>query len=155
MNMLARAAGFENLQHLRASRAATRRVLSAVEDTDYDGRIVERALNQFDAAGRLRRWPAKRQTQNVALWVLWSAFPAEKMMSERDVNACLAAEHLFEDPATLRRTLISTGLLSRKADGTDYRRREKEPPPEAKALIHLISSRRKVRPDPKEKLRHA
>ncbi|SDJ55144.1 hypothetical protein SAMN04487993_10459 [Salipiger marinus] len=59
----------------------------------------------------------------------------------------LCAEHLFEDPATLRRTMISCGLLTRRPDGSDYRRREQKPPAEAKALIRALGPRRRMRPE--------
>jgi hypothetical protein len=46
----------------------------------------------------------------------------------------------------LRRTMISVGLLSRKTDGTDYQRIEREPPSEAKVLIGIITEQRRSRP---------
>jgi hypothetical protein len=41
--------------------------------------------------------------------------------------------------------MISAGLLTRKADGTDYQRVEREPPSEAKVLIGIITKRRRSR----------
>lgn len=143
--MLARAAGFQNLQHLRAASAAQRRLDRQVEAPPADARQVERALHQFDAQGRLRAWPARRAVQTLALWGIWSALPAGAPLREREVNECLQPEHLFGDPATLRRTMISCGLLTRQADGSDYRRVEREPPAEAKALIRNLSARRSAR----------
>ena len=145
MNMLARAAGFQNLQHLRAASAAQRRLDSHSEAPPADARQVERALHQFDALGRLRAWPARRAVQTLALWGLWSALPAGASLREREVNDRLQPEHLFGDPATLRRTMISCGLLTRQADGSDYRRVEREPPAEAKAVIRSLSARRSAR----------
>ncbi|MFZ8971581.1 MAG: hypothetical protein ACO2Z2_13660, partial [Paracoccaceae bacterium] len=60
MNMIARAAGYQNVQHLRASTAATRRLKKDEDTPSKDARLVERTLTQFDAEGRLRQWPAKR-----------------------------------------------------------------------------------------------
>ena len=145
MNMLARAAGFQNVQHMRAAKAALRRLNRAVDEPPADPRAVERALNQFDGRGRLRQWPAKRGTQTLALWALWSTLPAGQSLHEREINGLLRAEHLFDDPATLRRTMIGCDLLSRQPDGSDYRRIEQEPPAEAKALIRALIPLRKAR----------
>jgi hypothetical protein len=143
MNMLARAAGYQNLQHARAAHAAQRRLSAAAPDmAPPDLRQVERALNQFDAAGHLIQWPAKRTTQTLALWVLWSALPAQTVLTERQINNALNAQALFKDPATLRRTMISCGLLTRAAGSADYTRREQRPPPEARALIAHVTIRR-------------
>lgn len=145
MNMLARAAGFQNVQHLRPAQAAGRRMSKDQEVEPVDYRRVERALNQFDAGGRLVRWPARRAVQNLALWAMWSRLPAERAMGEREASERLGAEHLFGDPATLRRTMLGAGLLTRRPDGTDYRRVERRPPAEARALIDGLSRRRKAR----------
>jgi hypothetical protein len=145
MNMVARAAGFQNVQHLRAASAAERRLNNPAEKMIADARLVERTLHQFDSLGLLLQWPSKRAVQTLALWALWATLPANKTLDERSVNDHLAREHHFEDPATLRRTLISCGLLTRKSDGTDYRRIEQEPPAEAKAVMHALSARRHLR----------
>lgn len=145
MNMLARAAGFQNVQHMRAAEAATRRLKDRAEDVPVDARTVERALRQFDTLGRLRQWPSKRAVQTLALWALWASFPAGTSLREREVNQRLGQEHLFGDPATLRREMISARLLTRQVDGSDYRRVEQAPPAEAKALIHGLSARRRAR----------
>lgn len=147
MNMLARAAGYENVQHMRAAHAAAQRLDRATDERPADPRTVERALHQFDTAGRLRQWPSKRSVQTLALWALWAVLPSGRSLHEREVNATLRAEHLFDDPATLRRTMISCGLLTRKPDCSDYRRREQEPPAEAKALIRALGPRRRTRPE--------
>lgn len=145
MNMIARAAGFQNVQHLRSAHASVQRLKSRKDAPTGDARSVERALQRFDSTGRLRQWPSKRAVQTLALWALWATLPAGTIMREREINERLAQEHLFSDPATLRRTMISCGLLTRRADGTDYRRVEQEPSPEAKALIHVMSARRRGR----------
>ena len=145
MNMLARSAGFRNVQHLRACRAAERRLANRVAPIPTDHRLVERALHQFDPFGRLLRWPSRQSVQTLALWAIWAVLPAGLPVREQDINTALLHEHLFGDPAMLRRTMISAGLLTRKADGTDYQRIEREPPPEAKVLIGLITERRRGR----------
>lgn len=147
MNMVARAAGFQNLQHMRAASAAAKRLEAAADDVVADARAVERALHQFDRAGRLLRWPSKRAVQTLALWAMWAALPANRSLTERTVNDIFEEEHHFRDPATLRRSMVACGLLTRRRDGTDYRRVEQTPPAEAKAVIHALSARRRARAD--------
>ena len=145
MNMIARAAGYQNVQHLRASTAATRRLKKDEDAPSKDARLVERTLTQFDAEGRLRQWPAKRGVQTLALWALWSVMPAQRSVSEKEVNACLNNEHLFQDPATLRRTMISNEMLARENDGSAYNRLSNAPPQDALVVIQTIAKRRKLR----------
>ncbi|MES0861139.1 DUF2087 domain-containing protein [Ruegeria sp. SCPT10] len=145
MNMLARAAGFQNLQHMRASNAAKRRIETRPDAEPLDMRTVERAFIQFDAAGCLKRWPSRRAVQTLALWALWASIPAGISLTETEVNERLGQEHLFDDPATLRRTMISCGLLTRQIDGSDYRRIEQSPSPEAQAVIREVTLRRRNR----------
>ena len=54
MNMIARAAGFQNMQHMRAATAAQSRLSQDAEQPIADARTVERTLTQFDTFGRLR-----------------------------------------------------------------------------------------------------
>ena len=61
--------------------------------------------------------------------------------TEKQVNAQLEATHLFGDHALLRRELVDGGWLTRKRDGSDYRRIEREPPPEALALLQRLRQR--------------
>jgi len=143
LNMLARAAGYRNYQHLRASRSAQARLSEVPTTLDVDFRLVERALHQFDAAGQLMRWPSRRPVQELCLWVMWSGLPAAAHLHERQVNAVLNAAHLFGDAALLRRSLIGMELVQRNLDGSDYQRLEKRPPEEARALISRIKERRK------------
>ena len=51
------------------------------------------------------------------------------------------AEHLFGDPAILRRDMVGQDMLSRTDDGSVYRRNERRPPAEALALIRAVSRR--------------
>lgn len=155
MNMAARAAGFQNVQHMRSVHAAGQRLARATNGQTVDARTVERALYQFDANGRLLRWPSRRNVQTLALWALWARLPPAQSMMEQEVNERLILEHAFEDPATLRRTMISAGLLTRQNDGTDYRRVEQEPPVEAKALIQALNMRRRNRMPKAEEVGHA
>jgi hypothetical protein len=138
MNMLARANGFRNFQHLRSAHQAGARLSKPVEEEPTDHKLVEKALYQFDKAGRLTSWPSKRKIQDVCLWVLWARLPSDVTLQEREVNTLLNTWHVFEDAALLRRSLFSAGLVTRNLDGSDYRRKEQRPPPEARALIRHV-----------------
>ncbi len=141
MNMLARAAGFQNLQHMQANAAAERRLNRDDPQEDVDHRRVERALRVFDAQGRMALWPSKRAVQDLCLWVFWAALPKDQTLHERAVNAVLDQLHLFNDAAILRRTLATQGFVTRNTDGSDYRRVEQRPPPEARALLAALKER--------------
>lgn len=141
MNMLAKAAGFQNFQHLRASHSAGRRLDTEPIIETVDHRLVERALNQFDDLGRLVSWPSRRQVQVLCLWQLWSFVPAGASLREKEINLLLQEGHCFSDPALLRRELFSLGLLHRNRDCSDYRRQEQQPPLEARDLIKRLKGR--------------
>ena len=145
MNMLSRAAGFRNFQHLRAAQRAGERLGKPSGTENVDHRLVERTLFQFDGAGRLRQWPSRHSVQELSLWALWARLPAETNLHERQVNALLRNEHLFGDPAILRRSLFGMGLVTRERDGSNYRRREVRPPAEAREVIRLLEQRREAR----------
>ncbi|MEM9602774.1 MAG: DUF2087 domain-containing protein [Pseudomonadota bacterium] len=145
LNMVARSAGFQNAQHMRAATTATRRPNPPLDSPPTDVRAVERSLRQFDAEGRLQQWPTRRAVQTLALWGLWAVLPAATELSEKDINRVLEGEHLFGDPATLRRTLIACGLLTRETDGSRYRRVEQAPSAEARAVMRSLRDRRRQR----------
>lgn len=139
MNMLARAAGFQNLQHLRAQHLATAR-LDAPKPL-ADARKVEQILRCFDTAGRMTRWPAKTADQRLCVWALWSRLPAETDLTERQISALLNDWHLFGDAAILRRTMVELRLVSRSDGALTYRRLEQPPPPEAREVIARLHAR--------------
>jgi hypothetical protein len=137
LNMLARASGHRNFQHLRAG--AADRAAEAPQQAS-DPAAVTRAAACFDAQGRLARWPGKLSQQGLCVWVLWAQLPARRVLTEPQVNALIEARHLFGDYALLRRCLCDRGLFARTVDGREYRRIEREPPPEAAALIRRVLS---------------
>ncbi|WP_372839600.1 DUF2087 domain-containing protein [Phaeovulum sp.] len=141
LNMLARGAGWRNYQHFRASQSAEASLATPAESDAADFTQVERALRQFDPAGRLIRWPSRTSQVALCLWPLWAKLPAEISMTEREVSERLNAWHLFGDAAQVRRTMVGEKMLTRKPDCTDYRRVEQRPPPEALALIRALSAR--------------
>jgi hypothetical protein len=130
LNMLARAAGFQNLQHLQAQ----------TKPAAADPKRVEAALRYFDARGRLIKWPGKTNLQHLCLWALSAHLP-QGLVNEREISALLDTWHLFGDAAILRRTLVELGLVSRSEDGAAYTRRTPTPPPEATALIAALAAR--------------
>ncbi|MCR9138251.1 MAG: DUF2087 domain-containing protein [Alphaproteobacteria bacterium] len=144
MNMLARATGFRNYQHMKAAHAAHERLAKEPCSQAADFRLVERTLNQFDSEGRLTQWPSRRPVQELCLWSFWSVLPSATLLHEKQVNALLDAAHLFGDAAILRRSLVGLGLVTRKRDGSDYLRQEKRPPVEAREVIRRVKARRKT-----------
>jgi hypothetical protein len=141
MNMLARAAGFRNLQHLRAAQTAGAKLAAYATPEVTDHTLVTRALAQFDDTGQLRQWPSRRAVQILCLWAIWARLPHTASMTERQISATLNTLHRFGDAAILRRDMVALGLLSRNTDGSDYKRLESRPPPEARALIGHLTRR--------------
>ncbi|ACJ00068.1 DUF2087 domain-containing protein [Rhodospirillum centenum] len=143
LNMLARSAGYRNFQHYRAQIAARDRLARPpVPEPTVDQVRLAQLLRYFGPQGRLARWPSKFSHQEPCLWVLWSRIPARRTFAEREVNALLAANHDFGDHALLRRELIDYGMMMRAVDGSAYRRVERQPPPDARALIRLVAETR-------------
>lgn len=144
LNLLSRAAGFRNYQHFRsitdsADPADIAHVVAEPEPQPDERRVMH-TLRVFDREGRITRWPGKRAQQQLCLWYLWSKIPRGKVFSEREISAFLNGLHLFEDAALLRRDLFDLGLVTRKRDGSDYRRIEKKPPPELGLLLRKVET---------------
>jgi len=146
LNMLARACGHRNFQSLRAQAAAQRLLQDSQplpEIVDYVR--VKRLAGYFDAQGRLASWPSKPSLQELCLWALWSHLTPKQTLTENQFSALIRAGHLFNDHALLRRELCDRGLVKRTPDGREYRRVERQPPPEALALIrHLVTRGRAI-----------
>ena len=140
LNMLARAAGYRNYQSLKARPPAPQTAAEPVPGPELSD-TARKALRQFDASGRLMRWPIKFSVQRLMLWGLWLRFDARRRYSEREVNDILNAWHLFGDHCTLRRELVNEKLLARQSDGSDYRKLPRRPPPEAMALMRALRER--------------
>ena len=159
MNLLARGAGRRNLQDYQAH-AAQGPMAAAPQATDawFDAPAIDapaaepaprlpelsaharKAMEQFDALGRLERWPLKLSVQRLAMWVLWTRFDARRVYTEAQVNQVLKAWHLYGDHATLRRELINHRLMTRKSDCSDYRKLGVRPDAEAQALLQAVRS---------------
>jgi len=140
LNMLAKANGFRNFQHMRAAHKSRER-MDDVQTNAVDFKLVERCLNQFDEHGVLMRWPSKNLVQKTCIWVFWAMLPKGREMSERQISSLLNEGHSFSDPATLRRIMVGYQLVSRTKDGAQYRRIEQTPPTEAIELIARVKAR--------------
>ena len=130
-NLIARAAGFKNLQALKGAPpdpVAERAALPLSEN-------ARRTLMQFDGDGRLIRWPTKFTIQRMAMWVLWTRFESKRRYTEREVNAILRGANAFGDHVTLRRELVNHRLLTRKSDCSEYRKVAARADDEIRALL--------------------
>ena len=141
LNMLARSAGFRNFQHFRSQTAARERIEASEAPDPVDYVELKRIARLFDAKGRLQQWPARASHRLACLWVLWSRIPARQPLAEEQLNRLLKSMHAFADPALLRRELFDHRLMSRTADGNEYRRIESRPPAGAIALIRHLQAR--------------
>ena len=130
-NLIARAAGYRNLQALKAAppEPTPERVALPLSEN------ARRTLMQFDADGRLVRWPNKFTVQGMAMWVLWTRFESKRLYTEREVNAILKDANTFGDHVTLRRELVNHKLLARKSDCSEYRKLAARPNDEVRALL--------------------
>lgn len=135
LNQIARAAGHRNLQTLRVQRPSPSAAPPDMSPPLALSAAARKALTQFDDQGRLMRWPNKYSVQRLAMWVLWMQFDPRRVYSEREVNRVLSAWHTFGDYATLRRELINDRLLTRKADGSEYRKLPARPDADVRALL--------------------
>jgi hypothetical protein len=139
LNILARAAGHRNYQSLRA--AHSQKLPSAPQSAATPVALSEhaaKALGHFDEIGRLTRWPNKFAVQRLALWGLWMHVDAKRVYTEREITNLLRGLNCFDDPVTLRRELINMKMLSRKPDGSQYRKEPVRAPAEAVALMHAL-----------------
>jgi hypothetical protein len=138
LNHIARAAGHRNLQALHALAARRPAVAAAVAPAPVSPPLstaAAKALSSFDEWGRMSRWPHKYSVQRLALWVLWMQFQSRRSYTEREVNSVLKAWHTWGDHVTLRRELINDRLLTRKTDGSQYRKLPARPDEDARTVM--------------------
>jgi hypothetical protein len=163
MNLLARGAGHRNLQVLQAATPPAAAEVAPI-DAWFDAPVIvedapvpvpapaplsahaKKALEHFDAAGRLERRPLKLSVQTLAMWVLWTRFDARRVYTEAEVNHILKGWHLYGDHVTLRRELIDHRLMTRKSDCSEYRKLPLEPDDEVRALLQALRSDARKRP---------
>lgn len=143
LNLLARAAGHRSYQGLRAA-ARMPRAAPAADAASAAPALTpaaRKALTQFDATGRLTRWPHKFSVQRLAMWVLWTHFDAKRAYTEREVNEILKRWNTWGDHVTLRRELIDHRLLTRKSDCSEYRKLAARPDDEVRWLLRAWRER--------------
>ncbi len=148
LNMLARSAGFRNYQTLKARGPEMALAPSAPTEPPpvpislppgtEASKPMHRLLACFDTHGRLIRMPHKYAAQQMTIWALWSRFPAQRELSEKEVNHYLNAWHTFGDPATLRRELVNAKLLWRTVDCRVYRKEMLRADDETRAFLNLL-----------------
>lgn len=143
LNAVARAGGYRNFQHLKATQAGAEPV------APVDGRTLSRALARFSEEGLLLSWSSKRKLRQLSLWALWAQVPPRQSFSEREISDLFNGMSAFRDPAQIRRSLIEDGLLTRTRDGSVYTRVEARPDETAQAVIREVLRRRT--PKPKER----
>ena len=139
LNLLCKAAGYRNYQHFRATNAAAERLAAPPPLAPVDAERVERAARHFDAEGRMLRWPARANLQELCLWVLWSRLPPATPFTEQQISGLLSQWHVFGDHALLRRALYDGKLVQRTRDGREYRRIEQKPPAELGLLLRRLA----------------
>ena len=139
LNLIARAAGYRNVQALKAAAPAAVKPAAPAPQALTDN--ARKALQLFDDEGRLKRWPTKFTVQRMAMWVLWTRFEAKRLYTEREVNAILRQANGFGDHVTLRRELINHRLMARKSDCSEYRKLAVRPDDETRALITAYRGR--------------
>jgi hypothetical protein len=156
LNWLAKGAGFQNYQSLRAASSsdaarATNALVAAstLLSKSFEGNVpaafsahATKALTQFDEHGKLSRWPHKFAVQRIAMWALWLRFDAKRRYTEKEVNSVLKAWHSYGDHVTLRRELVNMQLLARKSDCSEYWKVAQQPNEEVKAFLRALRATR-------------
>ena len=73
------------------------------------------------ADGRIDRWPkAAADRLELLTWIAERLLGSDEVLAEKEFTQRLFT--FTRDPNTLRRALVDAGLVTRNADGTDYRR---------------------------------
>lgn len=136
LNLIAKAAGYRNHQHVKSEVDAT------VGDLDKSAtQRIKDALRVFDDVGLMTRWPKKTSVQALCLAWFWSQLPAKRDLTEQEVNAALMQSEAFGDHVLLRRSLIDHGMAKRTPNGKTYRRIERQPSQEERHIIRQLSER--------------
>nr|WP_246490912.1 DUF2087 domain-containing protein [Chitinivorax tropicus] len=146
LNMLAKAAGFQNFQSYRAQVLHQPEVIAANDHAVVLSANAKKLISYLDESGRLVRWPNKYSIQQLGIWYLWTHFIPRRRYTEREVNEVLKRFNTFGDHVLLRRELVNTKLLWRTDNGAEYRKLPARPSDEVMAMIREI---RRLRKQPK------
>jgi hypothetical protein len=75
----------------------------------------------LDMQRRVVSWPLKKkENRDIILGYLASLFEVGRSYTEKEVNKLLSRYIVFNDPATVRRTLCDYSFLNRERDGSRY-----------------------------------
>jgi len=86
------------------------------------GRVEKEGVDRWlRADGRIAQWPKSADDRLELLgWIAERLLGPDDVLAEKPFTQKLFA--FTTDPNTLRRALVDAGLVTRNADGTDYRR---------------------------------
>lgn len=135
MGMVAKAAGYRNLQHLQSQANKGLALDPAAENK------LKRALRVFNEDGKMAQWPAPTAIQALCLWPIWFDLPRNKGITEKQLNTMIQNHIDFEDYPLVRRSLIDHKLMTRTLDGSVYTRVSQTPPDEAVVLNLQLKGR--------------
>ena len=139
LNLLVKAGGYRNFQHFKAQQDASAALhVPKQAPPEVNFKLVKQLLRFFDDEGRLIRWPKKHTVRMLCLWVMWSRVSPRISLTEQEISDLIEEQHLFGDYALLRRLMVDYGMVSRTADGRQYKRVELEPPAEAVELFRQL-----------------
>ncbi len=88
--------------------------------------------NFLDKDGKLKQWPSKTAAKEASLAYIAAKFSPGRVYTEKEVNAVISEWHTFGDYFILRRGMVEAGLLTRTADGSEYRLSPSSDPADAK-----------------------
>ncbi len=80
-----------------------------------DGEYRQRVIDSFFEYGKLKSIPVQRKKERIVLEVIVQSFAFDRLYSEREVNLIIADFH--DDFCTIRRDMISEGLMARDSSG--------------------------------------
>ncbi len=96
-----------------------KKILPANE-TDAETQKILSTYFPLGIDGPLSTFPTREKRRLILLKHIVTRFRPDQIYNEKEVNAILSA--VYEDHVMLRRLLVDYGLLSRRADGSEYRR---------------------------------
>lgn len=131
LNLLAKAAGKQNYQQLKAQQP---------EPPVQFSKATARQVRQYHGNGKPSRWPTKRSDQLAMMWMIYLQLPEFKNISESDVNEHIKASINFSDYVLVRRELICAKLLGRTNDGSQYWLNKAPLPSDYHELAQALSS---------------
>ena len=83
----------------------------AQRDAEYRRKVID----AFFEYGKLKSIPAQRKKKRIILETIANSFEFDRVYTEREVNIIIADFH--DDFCTIRRDMISEGLMARNANG--------------------------------------